>query len=146
MTEEYFLRSAEDTRNLGKKLAKRCEDRPALIYLRGDLGMGKTTLAQGFISSLIGGSVRVQSPTFAYMHRYQHKKPIYHFDLYRIEREATVLELGLNTFIDDKTSLRLIEWPERLGGLITVPPDIDIILTSNNAIRTARVSFACLTP
>ncbi len=96
-----------------------------IVALRGDLGAGKTTFAQGFIRAL-GVKGRVTSPTFLLMRRYklesqrskirgQKFENVYHFDLYRIQRASDLQALEFNKIIADPANIVLIEWPERLG-------------------------------
>ncbi|MSP51594.1 MAG: tRNA (adenosine(37)-N6)-threonylcarbamoyltransferase complex ATPase subunit type 1 TsaE [Alphaproteobacteria bacterium] len=96
-----------------------------VVALRGNLGSGKTTFARFFIAAR-GGAGEVPSPTFTLLQVYLLPAgEIWHFDLYRIENERDVLELGIDEAFRDAISL--IEWPERLGSLL--PNDrLDIAL------------------
>lgn len=86
-----------------------------VVLLGGDLGAGKTTFAQALICSLAGADTEVTSPTFTLQHSYDLPGgiPLMHMDLYRIEHESELIELGLDDAFD--TAISLIEWPERLG-------------------------------
>jgi len=83
------------------------------------LGAGKTTFAQFLIHALSETPVEVTSPTFTLLQTYPVRTAdgtaceFYHYDLYRIEHESALVELGLD---DALTGITLIEWPERLGG------------------------------
>ena len=86
-----------------------------VILLSGDLGAGKTTLARGILQAR-GLQSEAPSPTFAIVQPYAPPEvdmPIGHVDLYRIEDEDELIELGLDDFLYD--GALLIEWPERLG-------------------------------
>jgi tRNA threonylcarbamoyladenosine biosynthesis protein TsaE len=86
-----------------------------VIGLSGELGCGKTTFSRAFIAGVAGGEVEVPSPTFNLVLTYPTPRaPIWHFDLYRIERAGDLDELGLEQAFAEGISL--IEWPERLGG------------------------------
>ncbi len=94
---------------------------PALVTLMGDLGAGKTTLAQAICRGL-GVTESVTSPTFALIHEY--KAPaarVVHCDLYRLQTDADVASLGLDDSLGDTTAIVLVEWPERAGALLPVP-------------------------
>lgn len=112
------LNSLEDTQALARRLAAlvRAGD---VVTLSGDLGAGKTTFAQFFIRALAGEGVEVTSPTFTLLQTYPVTLgdgsvcELYHYDLYRIEHEGALIELG---FDDALAGITLIEWPERLGG------------------------------
>jgi tRNA threonylcarbamoyladenosine biosynthesis protein TsaE len=87
-----------------------------VVALSGDLGAGKTTFARALVAALQGGDA-VTSPTFTFWHRYAGSPPVNHLDLYRIEREAELLELGLEEAFDGD-SIVLMEWPERAPALV----------------------------
>ena len=90
---------------------------PLLIALAGDLGAGKTTLAQAICTGF-GVTEPVTSPTFALVHRYDApRSPVYHLDLYRIERPSELVNLGWDE-ITLSHALVIVEWPERAGDLI----------------------------
>lgn len=87
-----------------------------VVLLSGDLGAGKTTLARAMLNAR-GLAGEAPSPTFAIVQPYAPPEvdlPIAHVDLYRIEGEDELIELGLDDYRYD--GALLIEWPERLGG------------------------------
>lgn len=87
-----------------------------VVLLSGDLGAGKTTLARAMLKAR-GLAGEAPSPTFAIVQPYAPPEvdlPIAHVDLYRIEAEDELIELGLDDYLYD--GALLIEWPERLGG------------------------------
>jgi len=84
------------------------------IALFGTLGAGKTTLARGVLRGL-GFAGDVASPTFPIVQAYETEPPLWHVDLYRIEHEGELDELGLDEALLD--SALLVEWPERLPRL-----------------------------
>ena len=87
-----------------------------LICVRGDLGAGKTQLAKGFGRGL-GVDDTVSSPSFVLMAEYEGRLPFFHIDLYRLADAGDALGGGL---IDERQAggVTLIEWPERLGGVL----------------------------
>ena len=92
-----------------------------VITLAGDLGTGKTTFARGFINALFVAHglppEDVPSPTFTLVQEYQLPDlTLYHIDLYRIEAQSEIFELGLEDAFTDGVSL--VEWPDRLGSLL----------------------------
>lgn len=114
----FELATERETQRLGTLLAKTYKNNPALILLSGDLGAGKTTLAQAFINCLLPSDQLVASPSYSYCNTYDANPRIHHFDLYRIENTNTIEELGLLEQLYDNTALRLVEWPERMPELI----------------------------
>ena len=88
-----------------------------IILLSGELGAGKTTFCRGIIKSLKKNLI-VNSPTFTLINEYCiNTQKIYHIDLYRIE-ENSFSELPLNDIINEKHSLILIEWGEKILNYI----------------------------
>jgi tRNA threonylcarbamoyladenosine biosynthesis protein TsaE len=89
-----------------------------VVALSGGLGAGKTEFARAFIHARPGGAAvkEVPSPTFTLVQVYDLSPPVWHFDLYRLERADDAWELGLEEAFADAISL--IEWPDRLGGLL----------------------------
>lgn len=84
-----------------------------VITLSGPLGVGKTAFARGFLAAL-GHDGEVPSPSFAIVQPYEDvEPPVWHVDLYRIEDESEVEELGLDAAAD---AVLLVEWPDRAGA------------------------------
>ena len=103
-----------------------------VILLTGDLGAGKTTLTQAIGQGLdVDPSCYITSPTFSLLHEYPGRLPLYHMDLYRLSGEEEVEELGFEEYLYGH-GLTVIEWPDRLGGLL---PDsyIEIKITAPTA-------------
>jgi tRNA threonylcarbamoyladenosine biosynthesis protein TsaE len=106
----------EDTRAIGEALASRLAGGD-LVLLRGDLGAGKTTFAQG-IGRGLGVAGVVQSPTFTLIAEYP--APVLgptgrfvHVDLYRVEGGAGIASIGLDEYFDRDDCVTVIEWPDR---------------------------------
>lgn len=106
-----ILRGQEATAAFGAALARSARSGD-VITLSGPLGVGKTALARGFIAQL-GHDGDVPSPSFAIVQPYEElEPPVWHVDLYRIERAAELAELGLESA---QGAIMLVEWPERAG-------------------------------
>jgi tRNA threonylcarbamoyladenosine biosynthesis protein TsaE len=93
---------------------------PAVIYLRGDLGAGKTTFARAYIHAL-GFEGYVKSPSYGLLEIYQAGgQCVLHLDLYRIEDPEELEYLAIRDQFDDTTVL-LVEWPDRGAGRLPAP-------------------------
>lgn len=84
------------------------------VLLEGGLGAGKTVLVRGVARALGVDPGEVRSPTFALIHIYRGRFPIYHVDLYRIDNTEDLSEVGLEEVLDTD-GVALVEWGERLG-------------------------------
>jgi tRNA threonylcarbamoyladenosine biosynthesis protein TsaE len=88
---------------------------PLLLAIAGELAAGKTTLARAVCRGY-GVAEPVTSPTFALVHEYAaDRSRVYHIDLYRIEREDELTNLGWDDIVTDH-ALIIVEWAERAGG------------------------------
>lgn len=99
-----------------------------IIALRGDLGAGKTTFTQALAREL-GITEAIQSPTYVLMKSYpidfKGFKKLIHIDAYRLEKPEEFSALQPEMFLNDPQNLVVIEWPERVEGMLPTP---DIIL------------------
>jgi tRNA threonylcarbamoyladenosine biosynthesis protein TsaE len=86
------------------------------ILLEGPLGAGKTAFARAFLRAATGDpTLEVPSPSFTLVQSYPtHSGPVHHFDLWRIEDPAGLIELGWD---EARADIVLVEWPDRLGAL-----------------------------
>jgi len=107
--------SAEDTYDLGCEIGKWLE-RGQLILLSGDLGTGKTIITQGICAG-IGVEEDVTSPTFNLINEYEGELSVYHMDLYRLENEEELGDLGFEDYLEDK-GIIIIEWPDIVYNII----------------------------
>jgi len=127
------------TNRLGETLAARARAGDVLA-LWGDLGAGKTALARAFVRARLGEpDAEVPSPTFTLLQVYDGADgvPVFHYDLYRLERPDDVWELDLEDALAG--GVTLIEWPERLGPLVPAGRlDVRLERAAADTAATAR--------
>src|SRR6516165_6815230 len=113
ITQTFITHSAEETTDLGRKLAARIKA-GSVVLLRGELGAGKTTLAKGIAEGFAAAeAAAVTSPTFTLIHEYRGPEvTLYHIDLYRIDTQRELDTLSLDDLMEPNTIL-LIEWGEK---------------------------------
>lgn len=131
----YFLPDSEATEALGHALAGTRPSR-AVVFLHGELGAGKSTLARAMLRALgVRGTVR--SPTYTLVEHYElaDGARALHLDLYRIGEAGELEFLGLD---DADAALWLVEWPERGAGALPAP-DLRLDLGIEGRGRTARL-------
>ena len=132
----------EQMETLGQSLGQHCPVGQR-IYLKGDLGAGKTTLVRGFLRGR-GYQGKVKSPTYTLVEPYElDNTPIFHFDLYRMMDEEELIHIGFQDYLQED-AIVLLEWPEKAATLLQTPDlliEIEIVdngrkllLSANNAI------------
>ncbi len=115
---EFISRSPEQTRRVGARLGMLLSG-GAVVALEGNLGTGKTVLAQG-IGIGWGATTSLISPTFIIIRRHtrnQDDEHFYHIDLYRIAGSAEAEALGLTELLGDPGTVCVVEWAERAADL-----------------------------
>ena len=109
---EFYTRSGEETAQVAADFAKNLTA-GAVICLRGEMGAGKTVFTNGLCRAL-GVCDYVTSPTFTVVNEYDGKDfRIYHFDMYRIEDEDELLEIGFEEYLG-LGGVCVIEWPQNV--------------------------------
>lgn len=135
------LHRAEDTTALGAAIAAALATQPGgVIYLRGPLGAGKTTVARGLLRALgVRGAIR--SPTYTLLEPYELPgRLLVHLDLYRLADERELEPLGLRDYPPERCWW-LIEWPERAAARLPAA-DLDVALAHDGDGRRATLGGA----
>jgi tRNA threonylcarbamoyladenosine biosynthesis protein TsaE len=128
-----------ELRDWGRELGAAIQP-PMLVSLSGELGAGKTTLAQSICEGY-GVEEPVTSPTYALVHRYDSpRSAVLHVDLYRLDNEAQLTNIGWDDILNER-ALVIVEWPERAGN--AMPADhLHIDLEYLEGDETRRVLLA----
>lgn len=135
MPYETDLESARDTEAFGARIAAALPD-VRLVYIRGPLGAGKTTLVRGLLRAL-GYHEPVKSPTFTLVEPYSFEGwSLYHFDLYRLNDPGELEFIGFRDYVQG--GVCVVEWPERGQPLLPLP-DVDVMIQPNNGERRVRL-------
>jgi tRNA threonylcarbamoyladenosine biosynthesis protein TsaE len=134
--QRFVSNSARETIAIGGEIAQQLSP-PMLLFLRGDLGAGKTTLVKGIAQALDAADPdEVTSPTFTLVHEYDGRTPVdsritvegkeqdvklhdvklYHIDLYRIEDERQLETIGFDELATEEAIL-LVEWGEKFPNV-----------------------------
>ena len=110
---KHISHSAAETIRLACEFAQKLKAGD-IVLLEGQLGSGKTTFVKGLAQGFKAKANDVHSPTFVLMNIYKGKIPIYHFDLYRLEKPQELASLNLDEYLE-ADGVAVIEWPRRLG-------------------------------
>ncbi len=113
-----------------------------IILFRAEMGAGKTTLIREIVAQC-GSEDAVSSPTFAIVNEYRdgENEPIFHFDMYRINKIEEALDFGCEEYLSSG-ALCLIEWPEQIEGLLPEEAMVVEIIVDSPKERTFIIKNA----
>lgn len=111
---KYISNSEDETRKIAKEIAERLQADDVILF-SGEMGAGKTAFTKG-LAEYFGTDEEVSSPTFALVHEYPGKIPIFHFDLYRISGLDDLYAIGFFDYLD-RGGICVIEWSENVPEL-----------------------------
>lgn len=136
------LHSTRATERLGSQLARFMMG-GEVVALIGDLGVGKTVLVRGIARGLALSPEQVTSPTFTLIHEYPGSVRLVHVDLYRIDDDTALRQLGLDEYYDEHTVV-VVEWADRLAS--DLPPDHLAIRLEHVSLSTRRATITAHGP
>ncbi len=120
---QVFLKNSAETELLGALLWQVLPEK-CLVFLSGDLGVGKTTLIRGLLRAA-GYSGAVRSPTYSLVEEYQlGEQYVFHFDLYRLKDPEELEWMGMDGYLS-QSALCCIEWPQMGDGFL---PKADVTI------------------
>jgi len=132
-----ITKSEEETREIGRAIGKGLLPGD-IICLIGELGSGKTTITQG-IAQGVGVRSFVSSASFKLINEYEGRIPVYHFDLFRLDKLSEVEELGYREYFYNQ-GVTIIEWAEKIKPLWPEERiEIELKIVSENA-REIRIT------
>lgn len=120
-TIEFITNSEQETRAAASETAKLLKAGDVILY-EGEMGAGKTAFTKG-LAEYFGTEEEVTSPTFALVHEYSGRVPIFHFDLYRISGYDDLYAVGFFDYLD-RGGIIAVEWSENVEGLEDEPENV----------------------
>jgi len=126
----------EETVLEGEKLGKMLNP-GAVVALRGELGAGKTAFTRGIAKGL-GVCGSVDSPTFTIVNEYPGNIPLFHFDMYRLESENELFDIGWDDYLE-RGGVCVVEWSEKVPGAF--PPETVVVNIDNPCGDTRRLEI-----
>ena len=106
----------DETISIGEQLAEKLQAGD-VVAIYGELGSGKTQLVKGICRYFGIDEQSVSSPTFTIIHEYDGSLPVYHLDLYRIQRIEEVIDIGFSEYVYGD-GICLIEWPDIVSSIL----------------------------
>ena len=133
---EYLSHSVEETEAIGEQLG-RSLDRGSVVAYQGGLGMGKTAFTRGLARGL-GCRSRVTSPTFTIVNEYNGPTPLFHFDMYRLESEDALFDIGWEDYLA-RGGVCAVEWSENVEDALEDCIRVDICRGEHDGQRILTI-------
>ena len=133
----FFSSSEAETVRAGEELAAGLTA-GSVVALRGGLGAGKTAFTRGIAAGL-GLKTAVSSPTFTIVNEYLGDIPLFHFDMYRLESEDELFDIGWDEYLE-RGGICVVEWSEKVSSAI--PPDAVIVSIENLGGDMRRIEIS----
>jgi tRNA threonylcarbamoyladenosine biosynthesis protein TsaE len=118
MNKTIIAHTSMEMEEIGIELASILTD-GMVVSLVGPLGSGKTTLSKGIAKGLLITDV-VVSPSYMIAREYQGRIPLHHIDAYRVSTLEELAEVGLDDYLPPESGVSVVEWPDRIDGLVEI--------------------------
>jgi len=124
MNRSIIAHDPAEMEEIGVEIASLLTD-GSLVSLVGPLGSGKTTLTKGIAKGLLITDL-VVSPSYLLAREYRGRLALHHIDAYRVSSLSELAEVGLDAYLPPEEGVSVVEWPERIDGLVEAS---DILVT-----------------
>jgi len=118
MNKTIIAHTPAEMEEIGIELASILTD-GMVVSLVGPLGSGKTTLSKGIAKGLLITDV-VVSPSYMIAREYKGRMPMHHIDAYRVSTLEELAEVGLDDYLPPESGVSIVEWPDRIEGLVDI--------------------------
>ena len=151
---KIITKSSQGTIKLGKELGRNLKAGD-IVGLTGELGSGKTTLVKGIAAGMgLKRKEEISSPSFVLIKEYSGRIPLFHFDLYRLDKVREIEYLGVEEYLFGP-GVCVIEWAEKMGKSLSDFLQINLVIKAkddreiefyphgkryNNLIKKLRIS------
>ena len=123
---------------IGIELAPELAD-GMVVSVIGPLGAGKTTLVKGIAKGLLITDV-VVSPSYLLAREYHGRLILHHLDAFRLESLHELAEVGLDQLLPPENGVSVVEWPERVDGILDISDILVRIELINSGSRKVRIT------
>ncbi|MGB2983797.1 MAG: tRNA (adenosine(37)-N6)-threonylcarbamoyltransferase complex ATPase subunit type 1 TsaE [Candidatus Bipolaricaulia bacterium] len=138
MNRSIIAHDPTEMEEIGVEIASALTD-GSLVSLVGPLGSGKTTLTKGIAKGLLITDV-VVSPSYLLAREYTGRLALHHIDAYRVSSFAELAEVGLDDYLPPERGVSVVEWPERIDGLVEISDILVTIELLEGSFRRVNVS------
>jgi len=139
MDKTIIARTAAEMEEIGVELAADLAE-GSLVSLVGPLGSGKTTLTKGIAKGLLVTDV-VVSPSYLLARTYHGRTTLHHIDAYRISSLDEFAEVGLDGDLPPETGISVVEWPERIDGLVEISDCVVRLELLEEGVRHVHITL-----
>lgn len=138
MDKTIIARSAAEMEEIGIELAPELAD-GMVVSVIGPLGAGKTTLVKGIAKGLLITEV-VVSPSYLLAREYHGRLTLHHLDAFRLESLPELAEVGLDRLLPPENGVSVVEWPERIDGILDISDILVRIELLEGGSREVRIT------